>query len=98
MSTSTRGNAIFIHSLLSSKVMVPVSPAEDRVHPDTFGGSKHGCMCECLIEWVRHHCLAHAGMDPILYDVLNKISDLGFIPLGVIPKFLGIGFLFSYYL
>ena len=45
-------------------------------------------MCECNEGWTGPHCLAHEGRDPILYDAADKISDIGFIPPLVAPRFL----------
>ena len=44
--------------------------------------------CECYQGWTGPHCLSHDGYDPIMYDQPDKISDLGFVPPSVVPKFL----------
>jgi beta-glucan synthesis-associated protein KRE6 len=49
------------------------------------GQCRQGGVCECTELWTGPHCLAHRGMDPIIYDAPDRISDLGFILPGVAP-------------
>jgi len=60
---------------------------------EACGGPVHGrCtaggVCECNSGFTGPNCLASEGNDPILYDQPDKITDVGFIPPGVAPKFL----------
>lgn len=48
--------------------------------------------CECRGGWTGPYCLSREGSDPILYDVPDKLSDVGFIPPSVAPRGLFIGF------
>ncbi|GKY98701.1 hypothetical protein MPSEU_000826400 [Mayamaea pseudoterrestris] len=63
------------------------------VNPESCGGEDRGrCtkgnVCECNDGWTGPHCLAHDGQDSILWDEPDKISDVGFVPPLVAPKFL----------
>jgi beta-glucan synthesis-associated protein KRE6 len=74
---------------------------------EACGGSGRGrCtpgrVCECDHGWTGPHCLANSAFDDIMYDVADKITDVGFIPpliapltlfgsLGVMLVFLVIG-------
>eukprot|EP00542_Grammatophora_oceanica_P020398 CAMPEP_0194039022 /NCGR_PEP_ID=MMETSP0009_2-20130614/11211_1 /TAXON_ID=210454 /ORGANISM="Grammatophora oceanica, Strain CCMP 410" /LENGTH=561 /DNA_ID=CAMNT_0038681721 /DNA_START=332 /DNA_END=2017 /DNA_ORIENTATION=+ len=51
----------------------------------TRGRCTGGHVCECHLGWTGPHCLAHQGSDPILYDIPDKISDIGFTPPRVAP-------------
>lgn len=55
--------------------------------PRACGGTKRGrCtsgnVCECYTNWTGPYCMSQDGYDPILYDVVEKITDVGF----VLPK------------
>jgi hypothetical protein len=61
------------------------SPGAVGVTRDSCGGLErgrctHGKGCECIKGWTGPHCLSREGSDPILYDVPDKITDVGFIP------------------
>jgi hypothetical protein len=63
-------------------------PKAVGVKPESCGGNErgicsHGKVCECQPGWTGPHCLAHAGIDPILYDQPDQITDIGFI----LPRF-----------
>lgn len=71
-------------------IIAATTTAENKT---SCGGSQRGhCnrrnACECYAGWTGPHCLSHAGYDPIPYDQPDKISDLGFVPPLVVPKFL----------
>lgn len=60
---------------------------------ESCGGPEQGkCTagreCECYRGYTGPHCLVHEGRDPIPYDQPDKLSDVGFIPPNVVPKFL----------
>lgn len=68
-------------------------PLSNGNGPDSCGGKEHGkCtsgrVCECQPGFTGPHCLTHDGSDPILYDQPDHISDIGFIPPAVAPRFL----------
>lgn len=57
--------------------------SRQEVHRSTCGGSERGrCtnkkICECNTGWTGPHCLAHSGSDPILYDLPDQFTDIGF--------------------
>lgn len=54
----------------------------------TRGHCTQGRSCSCLPNWTGPHCLSHAGHDDIVYDAPDRITDLGFVPPRVVPKFL----------
>jgi beta-glucan synthesis-associated protein KRE6 len=65
----------------------------NSILPKVCGGRQRGkCtggkVCECYDGWTGPNCLSHDGYDPILYDVAEKISDVGFVAPAGIPKFL----------
>lgn len=65
-------------------------PGAVGVVPEACGGTQRGkCtrgrVCECLPGWTGPHCLAREGSDPILYDQMDKITDVGFIPPSIFP-------------
>lgn len=69
------------------------TPAVVGSSRDSCGGPKRGrCTsgreCECLKGFTGPHCLVPEGSDPVIYDRPDKITDVGFIPPNVAPKFL----------
>ncbi|KAL7564824.1 hypothetical protein ACA910_021080 [Epithemia clementina (nom. ined.)] len=58
----------------------------------TRGRCTKGRLCSCFPNWTGPHCLSHAGVDNIIYDEPDSISDLGFVPPAVVPKFLVVAF------
>ena len=72
-------------------------PKAEGVSRDSCGGLERGrCTqggeCECSRGWTGPYCLAPDGFDPIVYDVPDKLSDVGFIPPSVAPRGLFFGF------
>ena len=73
------------------------NPAVAGVRPEACGGNERGrCtkgkVCECMPGWTGPRCLAREGRDPVLYDLPETISDVGFFPPKVVPRFLLVGF------
>lgn len=75
-------------------------PRAVGVSRDSCGGHERGeCtegkVCECKPGWTGPHCLSAVGTDPILYDIPDKITDVGFEPPKAVPVHLFIGFIAS---
>jgi len=71
--------------------------ATSDVLRDSCGGLQRGrCtqgkVCKCNANWTGPYCLSRTGSDPILYDLPDHISDVGFIPPQVAPMGLLVGF------
>lgn len=70
---------------------LPTGP--NRTIQDSCGGIERGrCtagkVCECYRGYTGPHCLANVGRDPVLYDQPDRITDMGFQPPSLAPKFL----------
>ena len=68
-------------------------PSVDDTSSDACGGPTRGrCtkgrLCSCFPNWTGPNCLSHSGQDSIIYDEPDRISDLGFVPPRIMPKFL----------
>jgi len=71
------------------------SPSAFGEVPEACGGRERGkCtsgrVCECVPGYTGPHCLTHEGVDPILYDLPDKLTDVGFVAPRVAPRFLAI--------
>lgn len=76
--------------------------ATSDVLRDSCGGLERGrCtqgkVCKCTEGWTGPYCLSSKGSNPILYDLHDHISDVGFIPPQVAPMGLMVGFAIMFF-
>ena len=58
-------------------------PQATNISRASCGGKKQGTctagfVCECKQGWTGPHCIAPEGYDPIVYEIPESLSDLGF--------------------